>query len=306
MTIRKTIIAIMFMVATAVCNDSYLGTQGGIIYPQKSTSISMLKENVSITLSKAGGDVYCKFWLLNKGKNDTVIVGFPDKKINPAGYNETAQSFLSYVNGKNVSVNKDSLMEFYDEDTVKESWYYWKVFFPMGDTIVIENKYSGLWGGSYCEKQFEYIIGTGNKWAGPIGNGRIVFHHGNLLSSLFIEKSIWKDTNDLKPIYYTDSTVYEFSNYTPRENETIDVWFSSYWNNVNGMKCPGFYIRPDSLKNKREMVNELFARCGNVFTNKSLQEFYLKQAWYTPKRKLSLEDLPMDIKTYIINLKANE
>jgi hypothetical protein len=297
---------ISLVISNGICNDSYLGTQGGTIYPQKSNSISMVKENVSIILSRTGGNVYCKFWLLNKGNDDTVIVGFPDKKINPAGYNESAQSFVTYVNGKQVSVRRDSLLEFYTGDTIKESWYYWKVHFPTNDTVFIENKYSGLWGGSYCEKKFEYIIGTGNKWAEPIGHGRIVFHHGNLLSTLFIGKSILKDTNDLKPTYYTDSTVYEFSNYTPKDHETVDLWFSSYWDNLKGQKCPGFYIRPDTLKFKREMVNELFARCGNVFTNKELQGYYLKQAWYKPIGKLTLEELPINIKTYIINLKAEE
>lgn len=288
-------------------NDSYLGTDGGNIYPQKSTHIRMVREKITIDLMKEGGEVDCQFWFVNEGETDTVIVGFPDVEISPSSANEAAKNFQTWVNQKSVPVFRDSIQEVVDSsDTLKTSWYYWKAYFKKQDTTVIQNKYFGVWGGSYCEKRFNYIIGTGNKWLGPIGSGRIVFHHGNLLSSLFVGKGFWRDSLDLKPTYFEDSTVYEFHDYTPRNRENVDLWFSSYWKNLNDTSCPGFYIPTDSLKRKTEMVNELFARSGHVFASKKLNEKFQRKPWYKPIKPLKLTDLEKNMQHYIRNLKEKK
>jgi hypothetical protein len=69
-------------------------------------------------------------------------------------------------------------------------------------------------GGSFCGRNFSYVIGTGQLWDGPILNGRVVFDHSELVSTNFVYKS---DTNnELKPEYFDDSTVYSFTNYIPK------------------------------------------------------------------------------------------
>jgi hypothetical protein len=257
----KAYILTLLFTTMIYADDAYMGTNGGNIYPQKASHIEMAKESVTIDLEKGGGIVKCKFWFVNKGPSDTIYVGFPDVQIHIAGYTEPAKNFKTWVNGQSVEVKRDSILDTSDpSDTLKDSWYVWKAFFPKNDTTIIENQYFGLWGGSYCEKSFAYIIGTGNSWSGPIGKGRVVFNYVNLLSSIFIGKGIWKDKDDLIPKYYEDSAVYELANYTPKNGERLDVWFSSYWANMDSTSCPGFYIPIDSLRNKDEIVNELFAR----------------------------------------------
>jgi hypothetical protein len=290
-----------------LANDSYLGTDAGNIYPQKSTNIQMLKEVVNINLEKEGGMVHCRFWFLNRGISDTIFVGFPDFYINPAQTSEPAKNFKAWVNGNPARVQRDSLNEIVDsDDTAKSSWYYWKAYFPKDDTTIIENQYYGVWGGSYCEKRFSYIIGTGNKWNGPILNGRVVFHHGSLLSSLFVANNFLLEPGDLRPKHYEDSTVYEFSNYRPKDNERLDLWISSYWKNGDSTNCPGYFIPTDRLKQKDEMINELYARQGHIFKSKTLQAKYSSKAWYKPDKTLSLSDLPKNIQYYIMNLKSGK
>jgi hypothetical protein len=303
----KALASILFFQALIFADDAYMGTNGGNIFPQKATRIEMARESVSIDLEKGGGSVKCKFWFVNRGASDTVYVGFPDVQINVAGYTETAKDFKTWVNGRSVEVKRDSILDTSDPtDSSKNSWYVWKAFFPKDDTTVIENRYFGLWGGSYCEKSFAYIIGTGNSWNGPIGKGRVVFNYGNLLSSLFVGKGVWKDKDDLLPEYYEDSAVYEFSHYAPKDGERLDVWFSSYWGNVDSTSCPGFYIPIDSLGNKDEIVDELFARQGHIFKSKSIQKKYAAKRWYKPRRPLKLAELPQDIQNYIVRLKSGK
>ena len=151
------------------------------------------------------------------------------------------------------------------------------------DTIFIENEYDGKWSGTLCERAFVYSIGTGSSWAGPIMDGRIVFDHSNLATSNFvIKKIIW---GKLKPEYFSDSTVYTFSNYLPSSKEDVDVWFHSYWDFKDEPKyfrCPGFYGQVESSEQARMMRNEIFARHGYVFKDKYLSEFFGQQKWYKP------------------------
>lgn len=303
----KALLLTLFIPFLIFANDSYMGTDGGNIFPKKASDIRMLREAISIDLEKGGGLVNCKFWFVNNGASDSIYVGFPDVQINPASMSEPAKDFKAWVGGMQVEVKRDSLIEPIDSiDTLKNSWYFWKAFFPKGDTILIENQYFGLWGGSYCEKCFSYIIGTGNSWSGPIGEGSIVFHHGNLLSSLFIGNRNWSSPGDLVPNYFEDSTVYEFSNYTPKVGERLNIWFSSYWGNMDSTSCPGFYIPIDSLFHKDEIINELFARHGHVFKSKALRNRYSSKKWYRPKKGMKLTDLPPAVQSYIVNLKSGK
>ena len=70
-------------------------------------------------------------------------------------------------------------------------WYAWEMTFASEDTVIVENDYVALWGGSNSDtKDFAYMFGTGGSWHGPIGYGRIVVDHSEVASGNFCRRAV--------------------------------------------------------------------------------------------------------------------
>jgi hypothetical protein len=305
----KTFLVIITLALSLCADDSYLGGVGGNIFgEEQSESIQMVREIVWINLTKSGGHVKCKFWFYNK---DTIVhnvsVGFPNFKFSPSGGTDSLTNFICKVNGKlENEIGKTKCATFYSDTNalVEKDWFTWNVEFKNNDTTIIENEYNGKWGGTICERAFVYTIGTGSTWNGPIGEARIVFYHQNLASKNFvITDSIWAHR---KPMYFDDSTVYEFNNYKPRRNEEVEIWFHSYWDfgdkRVKDIKCPGFYGHVKSAEQARLMRNEIFARHGYIFKDLELSKYFKKTSWYKENAKFNESMLSKKELEFINNL----
>ncbi|MBI5216647.1 MAG: YARHG domain-containing protein [Ignavibacteriae bacterium] len=303
----KSILFIFIFSITSYSDDSYLGSVGGNAFPMgRADSIQMIKENIYIQLFQNDSHVKCQFWFYNSGSNDVVSVGFPNFHINPGTSSNPIRNFTCRVNGETVTDIGETKLQTsyrYDSTEEEENWYTWIVEFKSKDTVFIENEYDGDWSGTMCEQAFVYTIGTGSSWAGPIKEGRIVFDHSNLATTNFvIKKSIWAQ---LKPEFFNDSTVYSFSNYLPKRNEEVDIWFHSYWSfseETDTHPCPEFYGTIESIEQVRLMKNELFARHGYVFKDTSLSNYFAKQTWYKPNNEFEPNMLPNGEKQYVKNL----
>jgi len=276
------LLLILLFSILSIANDAHLGTNTGNVYlEEKADSIQMIKERVYILLQTDTSHVKCTFWLANYGGGKDITIGFPNYHYGFAG-TDPVQNFTCKVNG----IPFDHIAEVSLRTTYKDSkqyeekkWYTWKIRIEEKDTIKIENEYDGTWGGTACENSFYYTIGTGATWAGPIGDGRITFDHSNVVSTNFIIKS--RTTGNVKPVYYDDSVVYAFTNYTPNPKEALSVWMysTSFFMDYSDLNpCLMRYI--ESAKNAQMVRNEFMALHGYKFNDAALVNYYNKRNWY--------------------------
>ena len=305
-----------------------MSSRGGNIYPdyESQKDIRMEKERVYIKMYIDSIDVYCKFWFYSTVKNknnEYVNVGFPNFTEGPGGASPELRNFKTKVNGKEVDVilaeEKTTFKDLKtgkltDAELIIKSWFLWGVEFKQNDTTIVENWYTGSWGGSYASKSFEYLVGTGGTWDSTIGDGKIVFDHSNLVSSAFVDgKGDSASLNPLNVASYRDSTVYHFKNYRPNKHLTLFISFISFWDDPYHGRAEGsfekIYQGPLGLKyflkKKKEegfdlrlMRNEIYARHGYLFKDKKLQDYFESTSWYKVNKKFLFEDLnKYEIKT---------
>jgi hypothetical protein len=278
----KCLIIILSFSTISLANDTHIGTITGNVYlEEKADSIQMIKERVYILLQKDSSHVKCTFWLANYGSSKYITIGFPDYHYGVNG-TDPVRNFTCKVNGLPIKhIAEVTLQTKYKDWKYSEGkrWYTWKVNIEEKDTIKIENEYDGTWGGTVCENSFHYTIGTGATWAGPIRDGRITFDHSNLVSTNFVIKSRIK--GKLQPVYYDDSVVYSFSNYTPDPKEVLSIWIysTSFFMDYSDLNpCLMRYI--ESAENAKMVRNEFIALHGYKFDDVKLFNYYRKRKWY--------------------------
>jgi hypothetical protein len=310
-----------------LADDGYVSSKGGNVFPDFGSpkSIKMLRESVHIDLLRDSCNAYCKFWFLrykavNNRPEQYITVGFPNYVESPSEMPPPLRNFKCKVNGKEAEVSvarqvtrwKD-LKTGKDEDVEHvRSWFVWGVDLAPFDTVVIENWYTGEWGGSFATKDFQYILGTGATWDGPILDGRIVFDYSGLASDLFVvrkkEPDISTDSHELQPKCYEDSLVYTFTNLRPSEDQSVYISVVSFWDDPykNIEKTTTFSsvyvdtvyglfstLRKQTMEPSkyRTMRNEIFARHGYVFSDRQLADYFAAKSWYRPNRSFSQSQL---------------
>lgn len=278
----------------SLADDTFMGSVGGNVFPAKSNSIQMVKEEVYIKLYKDSCKVSCKFWFHNFGENEYVKVGFPDNLETPAYVTTPIRDFTTKTNGIHIKVRKAEqiVKQYEDGSKIKKSWYTWNMNFPGKAITIIENSYVGSWGGTYYSRFFTYEIGTGRTWFNSIGEGRVIFDHSQLASSYFVIKSR-KLSPNITATQHGDSLIYTFQNYTPTENEMLRIEILCYWDFIVPPKI--FKIRLKQLQITKEtarlMRNEIFARYGYRFNDPKLKEYFESKHWYIPNPEFSFDDL---------------
>jgi hypothetical protein len=226
------------------------------------------------------------------------------------------RNFRAHVNGQVADVDiAESITSFRDLKTGKptdpeqvvESWFIWSAKFKRGDTTLIENWYTGEWGGTYATKMFYYGIGTGTTWDSTIGDGRIVFDHSALASAAFVAR--YADSASIYPVQtakYSDSTVYHFRDLRPEPHDALYIHIVSFWDDPLAGKMPAsfdsVYLAPAGLsyfmRDKRKqgldlrlMRNEIFARHGYQFKDSQLQKHFEQAGWYAPDPQFTFNKL---------------
>jgi hypothetical protein len=292
----------------ALADDAFLGTVGGNVFLSKSKDIQMVREDVRVKALRDSCLVHCRFVFFNEGKSQKCTVGFPDFFLNPATNSEPLQGFRCFVGGKEVNtVRKHEIQDSAKDDEISRHWYAWEMAFASKDTVIVENDYVALWGGSNSDtKDFAYVLGTGASWHGRIGYGRIVIDHSEVASGDFVGDP-WNDTLHITMSRFEDSTVFEFTDLQPEENDQVRFSLLSYWDDparkyirddedeyftyyLYGLDF-FFEARPRTSDELREMISEIFARHGYVFDDSTMAAEYAKKSWYKPDSTFTIDDL---------------
>lgn len=302
-------LCLMLLIPARLCaDDGFLGSQGGNVYLSKSSSISMVKELVRIKMTREKCYVNCTFWFVNLGNDTTVTVGFPNYSYNAGSESRPLSAFKCQVNGHSVKVWEKK--EIWDADSIYESgrgWFSWQCQFKHNDTTMIENAYTGIWGGSVIgTKDFDYVLGTGESWYGPIGQGTIIFDHSDVASSLFL--SFVYDTTQIHLTQHEDSAIFEFRNLAPTIRELIRMSLYCFWSDpykdagytplfsdtgcVPNWECASIFGNTRmSTDAGRAMIYEIYAREGCIFNDESLRKRFSVEKWYKPDSSFTAEKL---------------
>jgi hypothetical protein len=326
------LLGISLLMATGIfADDAILGSEGGNVFLSKSEDIQMVKEVVRINMEKDKCRVHCKFWFYNQAKSDiNAFVGFPNYYISPAISPLPITEFTCHVNGKPVQVDEKreidtlSVASGADSSEAINDWFSWPTTFPAGDTTIIENDYVGKWGLSPHDlRTFDYLLGTGRSWNGPIIDGTIIVDHSQIASSNFVFASS-TDTNAISITVWNDSSVFRFRNLMPKSDERIVVEVICFWDNAdaNGFGAPilnadGIWYKDryretifELMKEKgldpQNMINEIYARRGYIFSNAKLQDYFSHTSWYKPNKNFSPQDFSMYEELTINYLKEYE
>jgi hypothetical protein len=330
------LLAISLLMTTAIfADDGYIGSEGGNVYLSKSEDIQMVKEIVRVKMEKDNCLVHCRFWFYNKTKaNLHALVGFPNYYYTPGTGSLPITDFTCAINGASIKVDEkkeiDTWIDTLDTgkqiesiDTLESGkfWFTWPTIFAANDTTIIDNEYVAKWGATnYGLKSFDYLLGTGRSWDGPIVDGTIIVVHSQIASSDFISVS-YTDTNRIQINYMRDSTQLVFHNLTPNDQEGIEInvicfWDDPYNDGINRPMLPAdssyyFAVYKETIfehlkrkgANPQDLINEIYARRGYIFSNVGLQDYFSHMAWYKPNKNFSQRDFSMYEKLTINYLK---
>ncbi|PTL81154.1 hypothetical protein [Vitiosangium sp. GDMCC 1.1324] len=155
--------------------------------------ISMKYEEVIIELHDAYAIIDATFTMANPGKAKELQVGFPGRGVpleRGFAVHEPLVGFSAWVGDKSVSSEDKELVYTYDwgppgsgyKRSRRESWHVFTVPFAQGDTklrvrygVVTKPYTGGSWSSDekLDDREAWYILATGGRWAGPIGEAVI-------------------------------------------------------------------------------------------------------------------------------------
>lgn len=197
MRIAKTVVLLILAAGLLVsvpavqADDSVYNGEGANIFPVESRDISLDYELLIITQNEIGplwdfksqvtNDVRVDvlFVLKNRGKAQTVTVGFPEAFGYEPGMEEgetapTIRDFRVELDGVPVETVVQPLAK-RNEEFQFDRVHLWRMHFAVGQTRTVRNTYR--FEPSYSsngEWNVRYILKTGRLWAGPIGRIDVV------------------------------------------------------------------------------------------------------------------------------------
>jgi hypothetical protein len=300
---------VVFLLAQSSCaDDAFLGTVGGNVFLSKSKNIQMVREDVRVEALRDSCLVHCRFEFFNEGKTQKCTVGFPDFVFSLGGVSEPLRGFQCQIEGRSVDVTRRQEAHVEGTDTIYANyWYAWEMTFASKEKVIVENDYVAFWGGSNSDtKDFAYVLGTGGSWRDPIGYGRIVIEHSEVASGNFVGDP-WNDTLHITMSRFEDSTVFEFAEFRPEERAQVGFSLLSYWDDparkfisydedhyfTTYLYGLDFFFdgRPRESNELREMISEIFARCGYVFRDSTMAAEFNGKSWYKPDSTFTLDKL---------------
>lgn len=160
-------------------DDASLGAVGYGVVPLDNDQIEMVSETVEVWLHPSFAEVEATFNFHNTSDATEVLMGFPQRKEREGreGFDVTElQDFKAYVDGEEVEVTFKKQTE-PQEGLNFAGWHTFAVPFEPDQTRTVRNTYRGrLTYLSDGTQIFDYVLGTGRLWKGPIGQVDIVVH----------------------------------------------------------------------------------------------------------------------------------
>jgi hypothetical protein len=157
----------------ALADDTAVyGTGGAIHAMDEHPSVVMEEMSVDAQLTTETAEVNCSFVFRNTGGDITVRMGFPESgnvNARPRGFT----AFTTSVDDVPVPTSIEGLVE-HEGSGVWERWRVKSVTFAPGQTRRVRISYqTPMDQDSVGGRRFEYRIGTGGSWKGPIGRGSV-------------------------------------------------------------------------------------------------------------------------------------
>ena len=300
-------------------NDfSYGGGNSTTIYPLQNHNIQMEEERIELeidTLNKDGRDrwnVEIRYKFRNHGPKTIIDMAFPDPAyvgnfmIN-GPYDGEIDTSLFMADFKAYHPYKQSYKPIVKESTVNPDLpdippyrrvYTWSVPFDSGGTQDIVNKYNCR-ANSYSTgaKSISYVLKTGSLWKDDIKDFSlwIMFHRTVIVNIGCDDACLLAAIKGYdNPLEYgcsignefltmrTNAIYIDLKNYKPQK----DIWITYTEDEEGRWRTPGWFIYTDkelankSLDELKYLRNEIYAKYGYVFNDKTLNELFEK------KRKL--------------------
>ena len=221
---------VVFLSTTAAGDIAPPYSLGHTMQPVNITDVQMVNETVRIDLYGENATVKCNFTLMNRGENESLLVGFPigvgwDAGVvghPPTGEWDGNYSYIYPLNDFRAYVNSQEV----ETETINVSGSQWQVWNMSFEEMEIKNVevdywvYLSVYGGMPYHKMtrhwFTYILETGAAWGGVIDEADITMNlHG-------IEQS-WITT--LTPddyVFENDRIIWNFTSIEPSENIYIE------------------------------------------------------------------------------------
>ena len=221
------IVLLLFVNISVFSNDSriVLGSSVEIIN-NENTNITMLEEEIIITLHYRYYEVDVSFDFYNDGDEENVLLGFPVWTVTYDNPEEIEwakiENFQSFINGELVT----------EYDIIKEStnnsqlntttWFVREVTFPENSHTYSRVTYRAPYNMLGYKSGAGYIYGTGRNWKGSIGKMTVKIIHGD--DTLIEEVSFGRDKSFDELIWDASGTYrYIFYNIEPEGKEGITI-----------------------------------------------------------------------------------
>jgi hypothetical protein len=218
---------LLFINTSVFPNDSriVLGSSVEIIN-NENTNITMLEEEIIITLYNRYYEVDVSFDFYNDGDDEDVLLGFPVWTVTYDNPEEIEwakiENFQSFINGELVT----------EYDTIKEStkdlqlytttWFVREVTFPENSHTYSRVTYRAPYNSLGFKSGAGYIYGTGRNWKGSIGKMTVKIVHED---DTLIEEVSFGRNRAFDELIWEASGIYRFifNDIDPDEGERIEI-----------------------------------------------------------------------------------
>ncbi|MBT4485275.1 MAG: hypothetical protein HOC71_16535 [Candidatus Latescibacteria bacterium] len=220
MRIFLTLISILMFcaVVNVSANEAPVRAVGKTIQPRNDVPVRLVSEEVRINISSKEASVRCEFNLLNEGKPDTIMVGFP------RGWENDFNYFYAETYGMKFPVTTLPVNPNFSEMNGQEMPW-WKIFYvpfdSTGQMITVINNYSidlnffGL--SEFSDLYFKYIMKTGAYWQGKIDEA--VF-------TVYLRQIPFDQITEISPagfVYEGDRIIWRFTDFEPTQDIEIFI-----------------------------------------------------------------------------------
>jgi hypothetical protein len=288
-------------------NDSYVEVSGGSLSLSdlgKSNDIQMVSEVIEITLYEEFYKTTVNFEFYNSGEDQTISVGFPQwsrgttSDLDFIDFNVTHNGFET-----EFTVVEIEEIESLDERYVHfKRWYIRELFFASNSTTLTSVSYNvpyGTYGSSA-----EYLYGTGNTWAGNIGEMTLIVNNESdkWINNIFFDSK----GENFRIENENETIIIRHENITPSISDLIIMDTESIPAGLRGPMNPNpkrywYYASVEITEDKvkyltkeqlRLLRNLLFAAHGHTFRSDDLNAWLEEycSSWYEPIGKVSLEE----------------
>lgn len=188
-TLFITLIILFSNYSTAFAEDMVLGVIPDGIYPVNQTDISLVSEEITVTLTGGElGTVGCRFDFKNNGDAKTVVMAVP-ARINDKATGWTREEFLNF-NNFNVFHEKTEgpipvkLVDSIPQQPMKENstqpkyskWYTFSIDFDKDEELSIYVMYTVYFPYDNRSNLFTgFLLESGSLWEGAIQHAKVIF-----------------------------------------------------------------------------------------------------------------------------------